>query len=101
MPTKDSPSKISAWNILSKALRYHATRQGYELEVRDDYFAIIKGTRFAVSWLPTVDDQFHGEVLTNYTRDRKWTPLKNSVSGNVTHCLKRAIELHEFWKPQY
>ena len=85
---------MTAFNILSKAIRSLATESGFEVEIKDGFVAL-KDTNFGIAWISGYDF----EVITNYSRSASWEHLKeNPVSGDYRACTLAAIRKAQYWK---
>ncbi len=79
-------------------LKALAENQNFQLKAVGTNCIEIVGTRYGVNWIGQPGYEVFFEVVTNYTKDRSWQPLRNQVNGTLKECFDSAIKKYRYWQ---
>jgi hypothetical protein len=76
---------------------FFTENQHGELKLRNGFFVEIKGTKFGAMWHGGVDGEDDFELLTNYSSDGSYNPMRKSFSGTLAECVRKAKNITNYY----
>jgi len=82
----------------SKFLKFFfAENKVGKLKMRNGFFIEIKGTKFGAMWHGEIDGGDDFELLTNYSSDGTYNPMRKSFSGTLAECVRKAESITSYY----
>jgi hypothetical protein len=84
--------QVNSINFATKAVAAMIRLGGKEATIKENGFVVIKNSNYGFDVMP----DGHCEILTNYTKDSAYVPLRNGFCGSSQDCVTEAIKRIEY-----